>query len=327
MKLNWFIAVALFLCLPGLQLSSQNVPQVDITNGLVKAKLYLPDAKNGYYQGARFDWSGVIPELEYAGHSYFDQWFPTYDPKIHDAILGPVEEFFEIGYSQAKVGEEFLRIGIGGIKKPEEERHNRFGSYEISNPGKWDVKTSSNQVVFTHTINDVAGHSYVYTKTVRLTEGKPELVLDHTLKNTGKQAIKTVTYNHNFFVIDRQPISPDVVIRFPYDITGTWGREDGPAVVDGKNIKFTRTLATNESISMSDVSGHNNLAQNFDIRIENTKTGAGVRIIGDKPIQRMLFWSSPTTACPEPYIDIDVPPGGEFTWKYVYEFYTLPSSN
>jgi hypothetical protein len=65
-------------------------PSVKITNGLITAKLLLPDANKGYYRGTRFDWSGVIPSLEYKGHNYFGVWNPAkYDPKLHDAITGP----------------------------------------------------------------------------------------------------------------------------------------------------------------------------------------------------------------------------------------------
>jgi hypothetical protein len=73
-------------------------PQAAISNSHVRAQLYLPDAQSGYYQGTRFDWSGVISSLEANGHSYFGQWFPRYDPKLHDAITGPVEEFTGVGY-------------------------------------------------------------------------------------------------------------------------------------------------------------------------------------------------------------------------------------
>src|SRR5579862_6769873 len=70
-------------------------PQAEIANGAggIRAKLLLPDAERGYYRGTRFDWSGVIASLEYKGHNYFGQWFEKYDPKLHDAIMGPVEEF------------------------------------------------------------------------------------------------------------------------------------------------------------------------------------------------------------------------------------------
>jgi len=35
-------------------------PQAVVSNSRVHAQLYLPDAQAGYYQGTRFDWSGVI---------------------------------------------------------------------------------------------------------------------------------------------------------------------------------------------------------------------------------------------------------------------------
>ena len=84
-------------------------PQKDITNGLISATIYLPDAKTGYYQGTRFDWSGNMVSLEYSGHNYFGQWFTKYSPEIHDVIMGPVEEFAPLDYSEIKPGAALLR--------------------------------------------------------------------------------------------------------------------------------------------------------------------------------------------------------------------------
>jgi hypothetical protein len=69
-------------------------PQATITNGLIQARIYLPDVNSGYYRASRFDWSAVMPELTYKGHSYFGQWYDKYSPTHHDAIMGPVEDFF-----------------------------------------------------------------------------------------------------------------------------------------------------------------------------------------------------------------------------------------
>src|SRR5512139_873665 len=89
-------------------------PQAEITNGVVKARLLLPDPQKGYYRGTRFDWSGAISSLTWNNHDYFGQWFPRYDPRIHDAIMGPVEEFRTndagLGYDEAKTGGTFIRI-------------------------------------------------------------------------------------------------------------------------------------------------------------------------------------------------------------------------
>src|SRR5450432_3389805 len=115
--------ICLFLaCGPG-ALVAADFPRAEISNGSVRAKLYLPDPDNGYYRATRFDWSGVIASLEYKGHNYFGVWFPRYDPKINDAITGPVEEYrtgeSALGYENAKTGETFIRIGVGVLRKPE----------------------------------------------------------------------------------------------------------------------------------------------------------------------------------------------------------------
>ena len=98
-------------------LRAAEAPSADISNGEIQAKLYLPDAENGYYRATRFDWSGVIASLAYKGHNYFGQWFEKYDPKINDAISGPVEEFLTdgtgLGYADAKPGGTFIKIGVG----------------------------------------------------------------------------------------------------------------------------------------------------------------------------------------------------------------------
>ena len=54
----------------------------------MRAKLYLPDAQQGYYRATRFDWSGQIASLESQGHNYFGQWFEKYDPNSTIPSLG-----------------------------------------------------------------------------------------------------------------------------------------------------------------------------------------------------------------------------------------------
>ena len=93
-------------------------PTATIASGDTKATIYLPDAKAGYYRGARFDWSGQVSSLTWKGHEYFGQWFDAYDPTLHDAIPGPVEEFLtndtsSLGYAEAGPGGAFVRIGVG----------------------------------------------------------------------------------------------------------------------------------------------------------------------------------------------------------------------
>ena len=62
----------------GFAAAAAQPPEAAISNGVIRARVYLPDAQNGYYRGTRFDWSGAISSLEYNGHTYFGQWFPAW---------------------------------------------------------------------------------------------------------------------------------------------------------------------------------------------------------------------------------------------------------
>jgi hypothetical protein len=59
---------------------------VQITNGIIQATIHPPDPISGFYQGTRFDWSGVIGSLKYAGHNYYGPWFTKTDPAVVDYI-------------------------------------------------------------------------------------------------------------------------------------------------------------------------------------------------------------------------------------------------
>jgi hypothetical protein len=308
-------------CLALVSVAAQAAPpQAAISNSRVHAQLYLPDAQSGYYQGTRFDWSGVISGLEWNGHSYFGQWFPRYDPKLHDAITGPVEEFTGVGYDEAKAGESFVRIGVGAVRKPVEPAYRRFSTYDIVDPGKWTVRRRSDRVELVQRLGDTSGYAYEYRKIVRL-EGNT-LVLEHRLKNTGRKPIATSVYNHDFFMLDRQPTGPDFVVRFPFEITAA-APLNGAAEIRGKDFVYLRELQPGESLQ-TQLTGFGPTARDYDIRLENRKTGAGVRQTGDRPIAKINLWSPRTTICPEAYIDLTVAPGQTSSWQIRYEFYQVP---
>ena len=298
-------------------------PQTEIANAAIRAKLYLPDAQSGYYRATRFDWSGVVAGLEWKGHKYFGQWFDRYDPKIHDAITGPVEEFLTnnagLGYDEVKAGESFVRIGVGAVRKAEEPSYGRFRTYEITDPGRWSVKKGKDWIEFTHRLGDTAGYAYVYRKKVRLDGNR--MVLEHHLKNTGRKAISTSVYNHNFFMLDMQPTGPDVAVQFRFDPRPVSDLR-GLAAIRGKEMVFLQELQRGQTVQTF-LEGYGGSVSDYDFRVENRRIGAGVRQTGDRPISKLLLWSIRTTVCPEAYIDLSVPQGKAVSWRIVYEFYEV----
>ena len=311
------LSILLFVCYA----IDPESPQADITNGIVRTTVYLPDPQQGYYRGTRFDWSGAFKSLDYDGHHYVEPWFEKYDPKTHDAISGPAEEFTALGFTDAKPGETFVKIGVGVLRKPDDKPYAFAQYYDVVDHGKWDVKTAKDHVDFQHELTDANGYGYRYTKTVRLTKDKPELVLEHRLKNTGKVRIETSVYDHNFFIIDGQPTGPAITVRFPFAVKAE-GKGFGSVIyARDSSLVYGRELEKKEQVYSAGLQGFGATADAYDIRIENLKTGAGLRATSDQPLEKLVFWACSTTSCPEPYVRLRVMPGQEATWKIRYAFY------
>lgn len=296
-----------------------NLNDAEITNGMISAHIYMPDAVNGYYRGVRFDRSGIIGSLTYQQHSYFGQWFKTYIPTKDDAIMGPVEAFDPVGYNEAKTGGSFIKIGVGVLLKPDSLPYSFSKPYQLINAGKWTKKGKGNEIQFTHTLVD-STYSYQYVKSVKLVKNQPLLTISHTLKNTGSRTIQTQVFDHNFFVIDNQPTGPGFMITFPFELNKILNKKPDYVTLQGNQLKFIKEL-DNQFVSFTDLTAGAG-CDTYDLKIENHNTGAAVRITADKPISKMVFWSAAKTLCPEPYINIRIDPGEIFSWTITYQFYT-----
>ena len=301
-------------------------PEAKLDNGVLKAVFNLPDAKDGYYRGARFDWSGVVKSLSFGKHSYFGVWFDKYDPLHHDAITGPVEEFLTgdeaLGYSEAKPGGNFVRIGIGALRKESNAKFERFGRYTVVDPGKWTVTKKKDRVVFQQVFADVSsGYAYVYEKTVRLVGGKAEMRIEHRLKNTGKKVIASESYNHNFLVIDCEPTGPNLEVKFGFAAKAKAVLAPN-AALEGNTLVYKNELQSGQTV-MSELEGFGAEAKDYEFRVENKKSGTGVHITGNRPLSKLIFWSIRRVLSPEPYVKMEIAPGKEFRWSIKYEFYEL----
>src|SRR5260370_40509501 len=139
-----------------------------------------------------------------------------------------------MGYRQAKPGETFIKIGVGGLRKPKDGgEYDCFRLYEIVDPGTWKVRTKRNTIEFTQEVTDpLSGYGYRYQKTILLVPGQPEMIMDHRLRNTGKRSIESNVYNHNFLVLDGQPPGPDFVLTTPFHIITS--RAPDPALAEAR---------------------------------------------------------------------------------------------
>jgi hypothetical protein len=334
------IAMSLPMLLGLCCVSPAQTHDVEISNGIIQATIHPPDPITGFYQGTRFDWSGVIGSLKYAGHNYYGPWFTKTNPTVADyiyqgadivagpcsAVTGPAEEFSTnnegLGFSEAQPGGTFLKIGVGVLRKPDTAKYSMFRLYDIVDHGQWSVQTKPASVDFTQKVVDPSsGYGYLYQKTVRLVPGKPQMVIEHRLTNIGKRPIESSVYDHNFLVLDNQGIGPDFTITLPFEIHP--GRPvNALGAVNGKTISYLKQLQGHDQFGVA-IEGFGKTAEDYKIAIDNKHVGAGVKITGDQPLESEELWSIRSILAMEPFIHMSIAPGKDFTWKYTYDYYTM----
>jgi len=316
-------------------------PEAIISNKEIRVKLYLPDVENGFYKGARFDWGGMIGSVEAAGHHFYGPWFQKVDPSVRDvayqgndiavavntAAVGPAEEFqTPLGFATAKPGETFVKIGVGTLEKTADTQYAFSRVFKIVDHGKWSVKITPTSVEITHQLNDATnGYGYLYTRTIRValdkSENKPQLILEHRLKNTGTQPILSTLYNHNFAVFDGAPTG-DISVTVPWEIKATRAPDPKFAAISGHRFAYAKTLEGEERAS-GGLQGFGPEASEYDFRVENHKTNSGIRMQGDRPLKNATVWSIRSVMAVEPFIEVSAEPGKDFTWTNTYTYYNL----
>jgi hypothetical protein len=295
-------------------------PNIKLDNGEIQVSIFLPDANRGYYRGTRFDWSGIIERVDYAGHHFYEPLHKEHDPIGHDHVSGPAEEFamfHPMGFAEAQSGESFLKIGVGLLEKGADAEYKFYGDYKIVRAGVWDIEHGSDWIEFVQDFQGERGWGYRYRKTIRLQPGRPELSIEHRLENSGKKIIDITHYNHNFTLIDDTPYGPDYRVEFPFTtdkpipVSGlAWFRDN--AIVVDKPLQ-------QESLQVQPFEGEDPGGYNA-ARVQNHKTGAALEFKGDAPIIRMAFWAVDRAACPEPFIQIYLIPGQAKAWSSHYRF-------
>jgi hypothetical protein len=313
-------------------------PTASIANKQIEARIYLPDKENGFYRGTRFDWSGVIYSLRSAGHEYYGPWFTKMRPGVHDfiyegseiiagecsAATGPVNEFKVVGWDDAKPGGTFIKIGVGALRRPDDRPYDNYRLYQIADAGKWAVEKKADAIEFKQTLDDASsGFGYVYRKSVELVSGQPQMLLRHSLRNTGTRPIETTVYNHNFLVLDHRHIGSGFTITVPFQIQSPKPPSSRLAAIRGNQIVYLNTLKGRDTVATA-MQGFSDRLNDNRFRIDNAAIGAGMSAHTNRPLLQESLWSIRSVMAIEPFIAISIEPGGEFNWTTTYEYYKVP---
>jgi len=225
--------------------SSEPYPSVRLSNSLLALTVYLPNPWHGYYRGPRFDWSGMLGQVQFAGHTFFTPWRPgPHNPDGNDDVLGPAEEFDQDNppdFELTPPGGAFLKIGVGLLTRPDDAPYRFLRPYAIAQAGVWDIAHGLSWIELTQNIAGNYGHGYRYVKRISLPADRPALSIEHCLENTGTQDLNTHWYCHNFVNVDCKATGPDygLSLAFKPSFRPKHGEE---VKVNRNTISFTRLL-------------------------------------------------------------------------------------
>jgi hypothetical protein len=304
-------------------------PSLTIGNGQIVAHI-APPGPNAFYRGTRFDQAGVVTSLKLDSREFYGPWFDRTAPEVLDyaydkngalvggpdsATSGPAEEFAPLDFTPSPG--LFAKIGVGVLRQPDTLPYDHYRHYKIMDAGKWTVSPSQTGVTFTQTLKN-GETAYTYEKILRLEPGKPELVVEHRLTNTGSKPINTTVYDHNFLRLVQG--NAGTQITFPFPLTVITNPPPSDLIrVEGNTLTYQRPMKLKERISFL-ITGFRSTATDYDIAIRDTANGGGVTITGDQPITRLNIFSIDKVQSVEPYIAIDLAPGAEKRWNYAYTF-------
>ncbi|MBU6172495.1 MAG: hypothetical protein KGQ60_01750 [Planctomycetes bacterium] len=300
----------------------QPMDRIVLEKGKLKLELYRPGSSENY-RGTRFDHSGMFHSIRYDNVSLCQRWHPgPPNPEANDDVTGPCEEFGNsqpLGFRQDDPGSRFIKIGVGILKQPDSTKYQFMRKYEFVQYGQWTTTIADSAVHFDQELVDksqVSSIGYAYRKTIRLLDDGFAIL--HELRNLGQEALITDHYNHNFFLIDGDPVGEHYSLQVPYAIEAAEKNEffDALVNVQGKGLAMRNDIGKRSYFAR--LNGHRGEITDTRFSIRHAPTRIRIDCMGDEPLYKFNFWGMANTFCPEPYVLISVPPGQTRNWALRY---------
>ena len=265
-----------------------------------------------YYRGTRFDHACVFRRIVKDGYVFADEWFTGSDPLTHDHVCGLSEEFVTVDFDGVAPGTLFCKPGVGLLRRPDDAPYDWFHLYEIVVPGEWKVEAGPESVRYEHRLEGF----YRYVKEISLQDGG-RLEISHRLEWEADRPLEGFFYNHNFLTFGGAPVGPSRSIRFPWRPAGHWRSVYDNVGFSRNAIEFTDLIAPGGSVYCGDV---HNADGETSCEFSVVEGEYKVEVLGDRPLDHLVFWSNPRVACPEPYVPLSVGKGESASWRFSYRF-------
>lgn len=296
------------------------------------------------YRRTRFDWTGWVTQVTLDGARTFCS-VEDPDPNAGSGGVGLCGEFGierPVGYDDAQPGECFPKLGVGLLRRRDAGAYNFFLDHEIEARFPFTVASGADWVAMTAEPIECRGYAARTSKTIRV-EGAA-LEIREKIENTGQKDITTHEYYHNFIAVDRQPVGPAYVLRFPYDVryedmTESY-RAFLPPVLQKITPRFVLKWLIGRRLSAGlletrgkEITWKATPTMPFYNRpvgffkttepqwtLTHAPSGAWIREVDSFDPARVAVWGVGHVVSAEVFVDIHVRPGETQEWTRRYEF-------
>lgn len=293
-----------------------------LTNGVIEVRVMEPNHPERFNRGVRFTPLAAVLGVSRDGVDYL--YAPEGHNPLHDhaglaaefdlCIPGGPKSALPSGYAAAGVGEGFLKIGVGALKKSARP-YNFFQSPELLERAEVTVDWSADGARFRQNFAGEKTPGYSCRLEADLTLDGPGVVVEWRLTNTGEHPIITRQYTHNFFRIGNHDTESGYELAFPYDFRAT-GLESGQSQ-EGRAIRFTGPIPRwiNAVVPWpGDYAGPNTFV------LKHAGSGRSIVCETSRPGLRTDIHARAAYIAPEQFIEITVAPGETQTWTRRYTF-------
>lgn len=294
-----------------------------LASGRLRVEVMDPVSPDRYNRGNRFSPVANVLRATLDGTDFL--FSPVaHDPLNDNAGLAMEFDLFEWpeggppGFSEAKEGESFVKVGVGLLKKQGDE-YGFYKPYETVALAPTTVTWGSDCAKFRQSCRSPGGYAYVLEAAVRVHDHSLEI--EYRLRNTGEKSFATEQYAHNFFSLGGMSIGPDYEIEMPGAFTM---EETGMKVLKahGRNVGFLRDIPAKKASNATLMLAPTTPAAEETITVSHLVKGWAIKARVSLPTSHVAIHAEPGYLSPEQFVRIRLKPGESASWIRSYEFLT-----
>lgn len=289
-------------------------PTAELVRGDLALTVALPDSEKGFYRGSRFDWGSHIVSATFAGVEFFSPWKTGPAVVDVDAGSGPAEEFDmkePPGFAEAGPGEEFLKVGVGVLRRDDQRPYFFNRQYALVRSAPWRIKQRTDSIILRQELYLNEDRAYALEREIAVQPSGHGFTIRRTLTNLGRRPLRTEHYAHNFLRPEGKGMTPETQLVFSFPVQLEISRVSAWQV-DGSRLSLLRPMSAGDAVYAS-LAGFPDKIPAPALTI--TAQGLRLRWSGSHDPFAIAVYGRNEVLCPEFFVRLVIDPGESVTWS------------